>query len=190
MVKKYTYLEVYLDNLHKKVSLTEFEKHFKTPHQTIKKHLKEFIDAKILTLEKKARFTFYSLNLTNPLVREYLAMCEKERLIFFLKKPLFKRLYEHISEFLVNSKVALFGSSINTEHFSDIDLLVISKDEGLRKAIDNFINTYSGTSIHVVQTDAKHLTASFITEIKKQHIFLTEHDYFIRELYKHELRLV
>lgn len=190
MVRKYTYLEVYLDDFHKKVSLTEFEKHFKTPHQTIKKHLKEFVDAKILTLEKKARFAFYGLNLNNPLIVEYLAMCEKERLIDFLKKPLFRRLYEHLSEFLVDTKIALFGSSIDSEHFSDIDLLVISKNKKIRKVITDFNNTYGKPSIHLVQTDAKHLTKSFIIEIKKHHLFFNEHDYFIRELYKHELRLV
>ena len=181
---------MYLDNLHKKVNLNEFEKHFKTPHQTVKKHLKEFVDSKILNVEKKARFIFYELNLTNPLLIEYLAMCEKERLIAFLNKPLFKRLYEHISRLLVDNKIAVFGSAVSNEIFSDIDLLVISKDTEVKKTVKKFNDTYSGKPIHMVQTDAKHLTDSFITEIKKKHIFLNEHDYFIKELYKHELRMV
>lgn len=190
MVKKYTYLEIYLDDLHKKVNLNEFENYFKTPHQTIKNHLNEFVNAKILNLEKKARFAFYNLNLNNPLTIEYLIMCEKERLIAFLKKPLFKRLYELISEFFLNNKVAIFGSSVNAEKFSDIDILILSKDKKIRRAIDNFSKTYSGASIHIVQTGAKHLTNSFKIELKKQHIFLNEHGYFIKELYDHELRLV
>ena len=39
MVQKYTYLELFLDNFLKQVSLNEFENHFKRPHQTVKRHL-------------------------------------------------------------------------------------------------------------------------------------------------------
>jgi len=187
MVRFYTYLEVYLDDLHKRVSLSEFEKHFKKPHQTAKAHLQEFVKEKILTLEKKERFSFYSLNKRNPLLREYLALCEKERLLDHLEKnTLFRRLYEILSAHFNKNKVLLFGSATWKKEFADIDLLIISNDKEIKKAIDEFIKTYS-VKIHVVQTDKEHLTESFIMEIKKQHVIYNEHDYFIKELYKHEL---
>lgn len=189
MINLYTYLEVYLDDLTKKVNLNEFERYFKRPHQTIKAHLQELVDAKVLIIDKKVRLLFYSLNLSNPLLKEYLALCEKERLLTFLKKPLFKRLYDHIAKSLVKSKVMIFGSAVNKDGFGDIDMLIISNDRYIRKSINDFIKTYD-VKIHIIQTADKYLTKSFIAEVKKQHIFLNEHDYFIRELYKDELRMV
>jgi len=189
MVNLYTYLEVYLDDLTKKISLNEFERHFKRPHQTIKAHLQELVNKNILLVDKRVRLLFYSLNLSNPLVQEYIVLCEKERFLVFLQKPLFKQLYMHIANFLNKNKVAIFGSAVDNDKFNDVDMLVISGDKGMSKAINDFTKIYS-IKIHVVQTSSKYLTDSFITELKKQHIFLNEHDYFVREIYKHELRLV
>ena len=189
MVSFYTYLEIYLDDLHKRVSLSEFEKKFKKPHQTIKSHLQELVDAKILLCEKKERFLFFSLNLQNPLTKEFLVMCEKERLFLFLQKTLFKRLYEFLSEFLNNNKVLIFGSSVKNDKFSDIDLLIISKDEKIKKRINEFSKTYN-VKIHCIQTEVKDVTESFKIELKKNHICLNNHEFFVEVLYKHELKLV
>jgi predicted nucleotidyltransferase len=188
MVRKYTYLELYLNDLNKSISLREFEHHFKKPHQTMKAHLKEFVDSKILLLEKKARFVFYSLNLKNPLLKQYLSMCEKERLFAFLEKnSLFRRLYDHLS--IYNDTLMIFGSAVHKKDFSDIDLLIVSDNKKIRKTIQDFINTYN-IKIHVIQTNEKSLTNSFITELKKNHIILNNHDYFIGRLYQNELGMV
>jgi len=187
VVNKYTYLGIFLDDLHKKVCLSDFEKRFSRPHQTIKAHLEEFVGAHVLRVEKRARFGFYSLNLGNPMVLEYLSLCAKERLIMFLNRPLFKRVYEVLAPF--TGSIAVFGSSVDSEDFSDIDLLVLSKVPAIRKALDRFKATYS-VRLHVVQTECRHLAASFIKELKGRHIFLNNHDEFIRELYGHELGLV
>ncbi|MCK5234749.1 MAG: hypothetical protein KAJ88_02805, partial [Candidatus Aenigmarchaeota archaeon] len=66
MVRNYTYLEIYLDNLDKKVSLSEFEKYFKRPHQTVKNQLKILVKEKILIEDKRTRFLFYEINKDNP----------------------------------------------------------------------------------------------------------------------------
>lgn len=190
MVRFYTYLEVYLDDAHKKVSLSEFEKHFRRPHQTIKAHLQEFVNAKILGLDKKPRFAFYGLNKSNPLLKEYLVLCEKERLLSFLESNiLFKRLYEVLALHMAESKVLIFGSAVQKRDFVDIDLLILSGSKELRRAIGEFMKTYS-VKMHIVQTDEKHLTGSFVAEIKKKHIMLSGHDYFIARLYGNELGLV
>lgn len=184
MVRFYTYLEVYLGDLSKSVSLSEFESHFKIPHQTIKKHLEQYTKAKILIEEKKERFLFYKLNLDNSLTKEYLLLCEKERLLSFLEKnTLFARLYQELSQCFKDSKMLLFGSSIEKKEYADIDLLIISKNKNIKPIIKKFEETYS-VKIHAVQTEEKDLTKTLIQEIKQKHIILNNHEYFMEVLYK------
>ena len=205
MVRFYIYLEVYLDDLQKKISLSEFEKHFKIPHQTMKKYLAGFVKAKILKEEKQARFLYYKLQLDNPLTKEYLLICEKERLLDFLEKnTLFSRLYSELARFFQDSKILLFGSCIRRADFSDIDMLImsrnvrflehpkvpnkrkdflISKNKSIKQALKKFEETYS-IKIHTIQTSEKDLTKTFINEIRQKHIILNNHDYLMEVLYK------
>jgi len=184
MVRFYTYLEVYLDDLGKSVSLSEFEGFFKVPHQTIKKHLEQFTNAKILKEEKKRRFVFYKLNLENPLTNEYLILCEKERLLIFLEKnALFSRLYNELSHFFKDSKMLLFGSSVKTNDYNDIDLLILSKNKEIKQALSKFYQTYA-KKIHLIQTEERDLTKTLIQEIKQKHIIFNNHEYFMEVLYK------
>ena len=180
-------MELYLDDLSKKISLSEFEAYFKIPHQTIKNHLTQFTKFKILTEEKKERFLYYSLNLKNPLTNEYLSLCEKERLIKFLgQNTLFLRLYNELAAYSRSNKMLLFGSATKGKDYQDIDLLILSKNEDIKKTINQFEETYS-VKIHLTLTEEKYLRESFVIEIKKKHVILNEHDYFIRLLYKNEL---
>ena len=160
MVRFYTYLEVYLGNLGKSVSLSEFEGNFKNPHQTLKKHLEQFTKAKILKEEKK------------------------ERLLNFLEKnALFLRLYHELSQFFKDSKILLFGSSVETKDYNDIDLLILSKNKNIKEIIKKFKETYF-VKIHLVQTEVKDLTKTLIQEIKKKHIIFNNHEYFMEVLYR------
>ncbi len=190
MVRFSTYLEAYTDDLHRQVSLVDFERRFSRPHQTVKAHLLNLVNAGVLILTKRGRFSTYSLNLRNPLLREYLSLCEKERLLSFLnRRPEFRRLYETLAPYLRASRLLVFGSAVGAEDYRDIDLLIISKDRAIRTAIDNFSKTYQ-IEIHVVQTDEAHLTPSFIAELRKSHVILNQHDYFIEVMYAHEPGLV
>lgn len=183
MVNFYTYLSLYLDDLNKWISLNEFEKYFKKPHQTIKVHLKKFVDLKVLVVEKKDRFIFYKLNLEHPLTKEHLILCEKERMIDFIQTNiLFSRLYNTLSNYFSDSKCLIFGSSILGKNFNDIDLLVLSKNKNIKKEISNFEKTYS-QKIHLILTDEKNLTKTFKKEIIKKHIIFNSHDYFFEVLY-------
>lgn len=183
MVTFYTYLGLYLDDLNKWISLSEFEKYFKKPHQTIKVHLKKFVDLNVLIIEKKERFLFYKLNLDNPLTKEHLILCEKERMIDLVKKNvLFSRLYNTLSNYFNDSKCLIFGSSVLGKQFNDIDLLVLSKNKNIKKEISNFEKTYS-QKIHLILTDEKSLTKIFRKEIMKKHIIFNSHEYFFEVLY-------
>ena len=190
MVRFYTYLELYLDDLRKLVSLSELEKHFKTPHQTIKSHLKDLVKGKILSEEKRARFRFYKLNLQNPLITDYLSLCEKERMFAFLNKnALFSRLHSTIAPHLKESNVLLFGSAVVSKEYKDIDLLILSKDNKLIEELKKFEKTYS-VKLHIIKTSESDLTETLITEIKKKHIIFSNHDYFVKVIYKNELGMV
>jgi len=183
MVKFYTYLEVFLNDMTKSVSLSEFQGHFKIPHQTIKKHLQKLIEQKILSEEKRERFLFFRLNLNNPLTREYLIMCEKERLMHFLEKnTLFARLYEEMSEFFFDSKFLIFGSATEKKDFADIDLLIISRNKKILSTVKRFKETYS-VKIHALLTTKDDLTKTFIQEIRKKHIIFNSHEHFMEVLY-------
>lgn len=184
MVNIYTYLEIFLDNLNKSVSLNEFEDYFHKPHQTIKTHLTTFTKPKILTEIKKKRFLYYTLNLENPLSKEYLVLCEKERLLNFLEKnTLFSRLYIELSQYFKDSKILIFGSSTEKKTFSDIDILAISTNKNIKPTIKKFQETYS-VQIHLIQTTEKDLTKTFIKEIIPKHIIFNQHEYFLEVLYK------
>lgn len=190
MVRFYTYIEQFLEDLNKQISLSEFERYYKKPHQTLKNHLQKLVEKKILAVEKKTRFTFYKINKRNPLLKEYLTMCERERLFTYLEKnTLIKRLYDLLSSYMNNHKLLIFGSAVAKKEFSDIDLLIISDNKDIRKKINEFVKTYD-VKIHVIQTDEKNITETFIEEIRKKHIIFNDFEYFIRLLYKDELKLV
>ena len=190
MVSFYTYLELYLDDLRKLVSLSEFEKHFKTPHQTVKSHLKDLVKDKILLVEKRIKFRFYKLNLDNPLTADYISLCEKEKTFSFLRQnALFSRLHSVIAPYLKESSILLFGSAAISKVYKDIDLLIISKGRSVIEELKKFEKTYS-VKLHIIQASESDLTETLITEIRKKHIILNNHDYFIRVIYKNELGVV
>ncbi len=190
MVSIYTYLEMYLDDLRKAVSLSEFERQFKTPHQTVKSRLESLVKAKILLEDKRARFRFYRLNLHNPLAIDYLSLCEKEKAFAFLNKnALFSRLHSTIAPYLKESSVLLFGSAVDSKQYADIDLLIISKGKGIIEELKKFEKTYS-VKLHIVHASESDLTETLITEIRKKHIIFNNHDYLLRIIYKNELGMV
>ncbi|MEK6808133.1 MAG: hypothetical protein AABY14_00430, partial [Nanoarchaeota archaeon] len=167
--------------------MSDFEEYFKIPHQTMKSRLYDFVRNKIIIEGKKARFVYYSLNLTNPLTKEYISLCEKERTLDFLdKNTVFLRIYSHLSKHFNNNKILIFGSAITEKKYNDIDLLIISRDNTIKKTIKQFEETYT-LKIHTTITEEKYLQASLINEIRKKHIILNEHDYFVKVIYKNEL---
>ena len=154
MVNIYTYFGIFLEDAHKQVGLNDFERYFKRPHQTIKAHLDVLVASRILLQDKRKRFLFYRLNLENPLTYEYLVVCEKQRLMEFLKKELLLRLYETLYPGFKNSKILIFGSATNSREYSDIDILIITKDNKIRETLRKFELTYS-VKIHSIITTEK-----------------------------------
>ncbi len=183
MVRFYTYLEVFLQSPGRQVLLSEFEAHFKVPHQTIKPHLEKLVRARVIDCEQRGRFLFYGLNFKNPLLKDYLVVCEKERLFAFLEKnPLMRELHKRIRM----EKALVFGSSAISKSFNDIDILVLGKSAKSSSELKPFEQTYS-VKTHILATAEKNLTETFLKEIKKKHIILSCHEYFVGVLYRDEL---
>lgn len=90
-----------------------------------------------------------------------------------------RRLYTLIAPKIEN--ILIFGSATTTEKFNDIDLLIVSKKD-VKKVISDFETTYS-VKIHTIQTNKKDLTKTLLAEIRKKHIILKNHDYFVELLY-------
>ena len=183
MVNYYTYIEFFLQDIHKQISLNEFEKQYNKPHQTIKVHLNTLINSKILIQDKRKRFLFYKLNLDNPLTYEYITICEKQRLIQFLNKELFHQLYLMLHPCFVDSKILIFGSATTSREYSDIDMLILTENNKIREKLREFELTYS-VKIHPIITTEKNLTKTFIKELQMKHIIFNEHEYYVNRLYK------
>lgn len=184
MVNKYTYMEMFTQDINRQINLNEFEKCFKIPHQTVKRHLDVLLKEGILNEKKLGKFLFYSVNKENSLFFECLSICEKQRLIRFLEEnALFKRLYNVIHNELKNNKILIFGSSVDSKKYEDIDILILSKDKKIRKLLRDFEDTYS-VKFHIIQTNEKNLTKTLLNEIKKNHIIISEHDYFLRLMHE------
>jgi len=185
MVNKYTYLGAFLDDINKRLNLNEFENLFNKPHQTLKRHLSELVDEKILIMEKKNKFLFYSLNKNNFLLCDYLVISEKQKLFEFLTEPLFNRLYLSLEEYFMENNFLIFGSAVNSKDYSDIDLLILSQEtsnEKIKQTLKNFELTYS-IEIHPIFSSEGDLTKTFLQEIIRNHIILNNHDYFVRLFY-------
>jgi len=106
---------------------SEIAKNTKVSIGSANQSLKELLKKEMVSLEKKGNMNFYSLNLDNPLVRQFKVtqtIAELNGLITKLK-PLTK-------------SVILFGScaeGIDTQN-SDIDLAIVSQEEeDVRKLI-------------------------------------------------------
>ena len=101
------------------------------------------------------------------------------------KRPLIKRLYTLLSPEIEN--FLIFGSAAISEEFNDIDIL-ITPEKNIKKTIKDFEATYS-VKIHAINKEKKHLTKTLLKEIRKQHIILKGHDFFVRLMYN-ELGMV
>lgn len=183
MVRKITVWSVllpYLQDYNRTLLLADFEKELKIKHQTLSKYIKELINNKILKKEKREKYSSYSLNFKNPLIFDYLSISEKMRTFVLLDKSmLLKRLYEQLSNFFSKNSFLIFGSFAEQLKGNDIDLLIIGKvNKELKKTIKEFSLTY-GIKVHIVATEIRDLTKTFIQEILKKHILLNNSDLFI-----------
>lgn len=164
-------ITIFKNNINRHLTLAEFEKELKKPHQTLRPKLDSLIKQNIIKKEGK----IYSLNLKNPESLEYLSIAEKEELFFTLKDPLFFIIYQKFSKFFDKGLLIVFGSSIiNIKSAADIDILIVSdKDAEYEKAAAEIEKTYN-KKIHLII--ANKINTALKNEVRKKHIFLNNSD--------------
>ncbi len=130
-------------------------------------------------LSKNRRY--YSLNLVNPMIKDYIILFELYRKIEFLEKN--KKLID-FSEAVRGDIVCVFGSYAKGTHkkHSDLDLLVVGDvdSRGVRK-----IGRRYGYDVQVFALSSEDFGESLrkgsplIAEILEEHVLLKGHDKFI-----------
>ncbi|MCK4670242.1 MAG: nucleotidyltransferase domain-containing protein [Nanoarchaeota archaeon] len=176
MVKKLTiwsYLEPFLysqESLH----LADISKKLKKQHTTARKHLNNFEKQGILIKSIKGRLTLYRINLSAPLLVEYLVLAEKEKLLNACRKDLLLNelisfLHQHLQE---DNKALIFGSAAtDSKKANDVDLLITGKIN-FKDRIKQFEKKFN-KKIHLINTkNLKTITQSLRMEISKKHLII------------------
>ncbi len=184
MVKKVTknkIIGLFLNNYDKRFYLRELASELKKPHQTIKPYVEELVKEKLLIKTKRKNIVDYYLNFKDKRIYDYLTIAEKEILAEKLTQyTLLRILYDKLSKFFNKNTFVIFGSAVNnTQKASDIDLLVIGKQD-ISREIENFERIYN-KKIHNIQImNVEKLTPSLIKEIYKKHLILNNTEQIIR----------
>ena len=187
-ITKYKIVELFLNDYSKSYYLRELALILNKPHQTIKPYVEGLVKAGILIKNKRRNISEYSLNNKNKKINEYLFISEKEKLIEKLEEEtLLNLLYERLSIYFQKNSFIIFGSaSIKVKKDSDIDLLVVGKED-ISKTIKDFQEVYN-KKIHKIQiVKLDELNPSLIIEIYKKHLILNNTEKileFFRGLYE------
>ena len=172
IITKWLYLEPFVKTdewLH----LADVSRQLKEPHPTVRNYLNYFEKKALLIKQVKGRLTIYRLNKNNPLLIHYLVLVEKERLIAACEDLLIQEfvsfLDKHIDE---NTKVILFGSSVeNSRKAEDLDL-IISGDVDFKDKLKDFEDKFN-KKIHLINVKNLHdITDTLKKEIIKKHIII------------------
>jgi len=176
MVKKVTiwfYLTPFFsssDYLH----LSDISRIFRKNHSSMRQYLNYFEKQGLLTKKIQGRLTMYKLNASHPLIIDYLALAEKEKLIEKCKTDLIINeivglLHEHLKE---NNKALIFGSSvIDSRKAGDIDIL-ITGNIPINKEIKLFEKKFN-IKLHLVNVNSLNLINDALKkEIKVKHLLV------------------
>lgn len=173
IITKWTYLEPLLyskEALH----LEEISKKLKKNHSAVRQYLNDFEKQGILAKNIKGRLTTYKINLSNPLIIDFIAIVEKEKLVNRCKTDLLLNeiagfLHAHLKE---ENKALIFGSSVlDSKKANDIDLLIAGKID-FEKDIKLFEKKFN-LKIHLINSeDLKSLNDSLKKEIIQKHLII------------------
>lgn len=154
--------------------LADISKRLGKPHSTVRKYLNLFEKQGILSKETKGRLTMYRLNLSSPLLVDYLVLTEKEKVVNKCRKDLVIReivsfLHGNLNE---GNLALIFGSATeDARKANDIDILVTGKT-GLEDKMKN-LEKRLGVNIHLIGVkNLETVTKTLRTEIMKKHLIV------------------
>ena len=184
MVNKITDIEIiklFLNDYSRRIYLREIASLLGKPHQTVKPYIKNLVNKKVLIEERRKNVLDYSLNFKSKKIYEHLIIAEKEKTMELLdKEAILNILYEKLYNHFKNNSFIIFGSaSINIKKASDIDLLIIGK-ENISNTVKEFEEIYN-KKVHKVQVNnLKEVGLALINEIYKKHIILNNTEKIVR----------
>lgn len=178
-------LKLFSENYDAEFYLREMSRLSNLPLKTTQNTLNYLENLKILKSTVQGKNKYFSLNLENISTKYYLLQTEVYNTLNFVEKyPLLKTF---VKEIKINSTLIIFGSfaSLKADRKSDLDILLISKNE-------EDIKTHTiPVKSHIIKLRENEFIENlrennaFIKEIKKKHIILNNHSFYVNTLWEH-----
>jgi predicted nucleotidyltransferase len=176
-------LSLYTANYKARFYLRQISKLTKAPLKTIQNTLQRLEKEKILESKTEGKNKYFSLNQNNIKTKSLLLQSEIHKTDAFLDKyPEFKLF---LKELKTETPIIVFGSfAKNTaKKSSDVDLLVLSKEEKLpTHLLPNKIHQLNLTQLSFQK--ALKNKEKIIEEIRDNHIILNNHSYFVNTFWR------
>ena len=187
-------LKQYLSNYLAQYHVRELAKIIGKSHVTLLPHLNSLEEGKVLNQKKAGKNKIFSLNLDNPVTRNYILAAEGIETAKFLEQSfLIKKVFNDIFKLKLEGAIMLFGSYAKKTQKadSDIDILYIGEISELQTEYIKKAGQIYGKKINVKKTsaanfeDAIRKKDNLIIEIIKNHIILQNAEMFVNTLWRY-----
>jgi hypothetical protein len=174
---KWFYLQPFLFT-RKSLHLLDISRKLNENHATVRKYLNQFAKEGFLKVSNQGRLTLYEINFEFPLVIDYLAVAEKEFLLFKCSQnKIFKELVSDLHN-LSNKMLLVFGSSVeNLSKAKDLDIICFESLDfrEIEKKYDKEIHDLKVNSLVDIKDALK-------KEVLKKHIIVNSVEEVIKWL--------
>ena len=164
------------------IHLAEISREIKMPHTTARIHLNNLEKDGVILKQIKGKLSLYKLNYSNPLITDYIALIEKNKLIKKCSKEiLLKELVSFLHE--LDNTIIIFGSaSVNLKDAESIDLVVIGS---LDKIHFEEFEKKNGINFHLINLKKlEEVSSNLKEEIKNKHLIIQNSEEVIKWMLK------
>ena len=183
--KELEIIALYTGNYKARFYLRQIAKLTKLPLKTCQNILANLEKEKILKSKIEGKNKYFSLNLENIHTKSYILQAEINKLDKFLNYyPQFKIFLKSIN---TNIPIIIFGSfaKLKADKNSDLDLLVLSKDE---QKFSNHLLPYKIHSINLSESSFKKALIEkelVVKEIEENHIILNNPSSYVNIIWEY-----
>lgn len=192
-IKEYHVLIPYLGNYKAKFHIREIARKMEMNHRTVALALKRLENREIVRHIVSGRNKMYFLNMDNPYTKNFLRDVESYRHGRLLNVDIIRELYDSIMQPpFPRTPVIIFGSYAKGSHTkkSDIDILLLGKNEKILKAVKKFELKYDRIVHTQVFSPGRFLDGikekePLFMEILEDHIIINNQEAFVDILWRH-----
>ncbi len=176
-------LGLYLGDYTKQFYLREISKITGIPLKTTQNIVLGLENNKILLSTVRGKNKYFRLNTDNAQTKFYLLQAEIYRTLLFMQKyPLFKTFMKNLN---TNAAIIVFGSfaKFSADKDSDLDLLIISKDE---EKLPFHLLPYKVHEVRIPEESfekASEKRETLLKEIEENHIILNNHSFYVNSIW-------